>query len=352
MNDLLTLAKYPFLSDAKNYVQKEAPTITELLDDALYERARLIAIERLDGAFLKNDVGVRSLSTESDYFMELLSYPIARMITVCIGDSFFTKRYALAEAVRLYRNLLREDITFLLQIAREFDIEFLYDAESEHLSIFFVHYIRFAPTRYKTWKLINREMANGYVTISEKDLSRLLQEALRSRINQELDGKHCHSHVMDVFSEDILRIRNEVMMHRKKIETEPIGTLDIAKLPPCLKDVLAAIQSGENVAHMGRFALVAFFNSLKMTPKDILKVFSTAPDFEEEKTRYQIEHITGATSSTSYIAPGCDKLKTYGLCPSEKIDDICRKANHPLNYYRIKWQKEKRSSQGPGHPKE
>ncbi len=344
MHDLFTLAKYPFLSDSKNYVQKEAPTMTELLDDTLYERARMIAVDRLDAAVNKKDVGNHNLSTESDYLMELLSYPLARIITVCIGDPFFTKRYAHSEAVRMYKNLIREHISFILHVAEEFDIDFLYDTNSEKLSVYFVHYLRFAPTRYKTWKMINREMTKGYITISEKDFSRLLQEALRSRINQELGERTCNLYALDVFSEEIFRIRNEIMMLHKKIETEPIGKLDVAKLPPCLKDILAAIQSGENVAHMGRFALVAFLNSLKMTPKDILQVFNTAPDFEEEKTRYQIDHITGTTGATSYKAPGCDKLKTYGFCPSEKIDNVCRQVSHPLNYYRRKWKEEKKSS--------
>ena len=109
-----------------------------------------------------------------------------------------------------------------------------------------------------------------------------------------------------------------------------------------MTDLLAATQAGENVPHMGRFALVAFLNSLKLSPTDILKLFSTAPDFEEEKSRYQIDHITGATSSTSYKCPGCDKMRTYGICPTEKMDGLCRRTRHPLNYYSAKWRQEKK----------
>jgi len=352
MHDVFILARYPFLSDAKTYVKKEAPTISELLDDTLFERARLIAVDRLENAFENKDVGNRSLATETEALMELLSYPIARMMTVCIGDSFFTKRYALGEAVHMYKNLLREDTNFLLDVAREFEIDFLYDEDSDHLSVSFIHYLRFAPTRYKTWKMINREMDDGYVTVSQKDLSRMLQEALRSRINIELESRNCHPHVQTIFSEDITRIHNKVLMHRKEMETAPIGTLDVTKLPPCLKGILAAIQSGENVPHMGRFALVAFLSSLKMKPNDILKVFSTAPDFEEERTRYQIEHITGTTGATTYTAPGCDKLKTYGLCPSDQIDELCRKTNHPSSYYKRKWYLEKKSQKKGKQSKE
>jgi DNA primase large subunit len=128
-----------------------------------------------------------------------------------------------------------------------------------------------------------------------------------------------------------------VSIHRKKIEAAPVGKLSIEKLPPCMKGILAAIQSGENVPHMGRFALVAFLNSLKLSTGDILRLFSSAPDYEEDKTRYQVEHISGSTSSTSYAPPGCDKMRTYGICPVDKIDDLCKRTHHPMGYYRAKW---------------
>jgi DNA primase large subunit len=91
---------------------------------------------------------------------------------------------------------------------------------------------------------------------------------------------------------------------------------------------------------MGRFALVAFLNSMKLSTNDILKLFSSAPDYEEERTRYQVEHITGSSSSTKYTPPGCEKMRTYGICPVEKIDDLCKKTRHPLSYYKAKWKQE------------
>lgn len=341
MRELLTLSKYPFLSDSKKYVTENNLSIKELLDDPLYERARAIGVERLENAFNNRDVGNRSLASESDCIMELLSYPIARMIAVCINDIYFIKRYALGEAIHAYKNLTNESTSFLIDLGKEFNLNVKWSEEQNNLRIFFVDYLRYAPTRYKEWKMINREMEDGLISLSHKDLARLIQEALRAKINNELIDKNCNKFVYDVFSSDINRIKNKISLHKKNIETMPIGKLDVDKLPPCMKDILGAIQAGENVPHMGRFALVAFLNSLKLSTSDILKLFSTAPDYEEEKTRYQVEHISGSISSTSYSAPGCDKMRTYGLCPSEKIDDLCKKKRHPLSYYRAKWKKEK-----------
>ena len=347
MKPLQYLARYPYLIDAKTYVKKQGMSVTELIKDPLYERARSIAIERLDKSFDQKDIGIRRLSTESDCIMELFSYPLARMITCCINDPFFTRRYALGEAVRFYKNLINETTPNLVEISKEFDLNINYQEENNLLSIYFTDYLSYAPTRYKTWKLINREIQHGFITITHKDLSRLSQEALRHRINEELTEKPCHEFTKKTFLEDIHRFKNKVAILQKNNETIPVGKLDIEKLPPCIKRILSDVQAGENVPHMGRFALVSFLNSLKLTTQDIIDLFNTAPDFDEEKSRYQIEHITGELSSTSYKPPGCEKLKTYGLCPSEEIDAICKKTNHPSNYYRYRWKMDKKKVNKP-----
>ena len=347
MKPLQYLARYPYLFDSKNYVKKQGMAVTELIKDPLYERARSIAIERLNQAFDQKDIGMRRLSTESDCIMELFSYPLARMITCCVNDPFFTRRYALGEAVRFYKNLIKENTQNLVEIAKEFDLNINYHEETDVLTIYFTDYLTFAPTRYKTWKLINREIQQGFINITHKDLSRLSQEALRHRINEELTGKPCHEFTKKIFLEDIHRFKNKVAIIQKNNETIPVGKLDIEKLPPCIKRLLSDVQAGENVPHMGRFALVSFLNSLKLTLQDIIDLFNTAPDFDEEKSRYQIEHITGELSSTSYKPPGCEKLKTYGLCPSEEIDEICKKTNHPSNYYRYRWKIDKKKENKP-----
>jgi DNA primase large subunit len=341
MTELSIIAKYPFLNAARNYVKNNGLSVQELLDDPLYERARLIGIERLDNAFTKRDIGTRSIVTDSDHIMEVLSYPIARMIAVCIDDVYFKRRYALGEAVHAYRNLINEPTSFLLNVSKEFDLNVNYFPDSNKIKMFFVDYLRNAPTRYKEWKIINRGLSKGYVDITHKDLARIIQEALRNRINKELDKKDCNKKIYNRFIEDITRIQNTVLMHRKKMEAEPIGELDVKKLPPCIKKILSSIQAGENVPHVGRFALVSFLSSLKLGTNEILKIFSTAPDYEEDKTKYQVEHITGDISSTSYKPPGCEKMRTYGICPTEEMDELCKRKRHPLSYYKAKWYMEK-----------
>ncbi len=341
MKELTTLAKYPFLYDTRQYIKENGPSVDELLHDLPYERARIIGIERLDNSFKNRDVGERSLTGDSDCVMEILSYPLARMIAVCIGDTYFKKRYALGEAYHVYKYLLNEPTSFLLTVAQELNVTVQYRSEKNMIKIFFKDYLRNAPTRYREWKMVNRGIGGGFLTISHKDLARILLESLRERINEELVARECDQNIYDTFSSDIQRFQNMLMMQKKKIETTPVGKVSIEKLPPCMKDILSAIQSGENVPHVGRFSLVAFLSSLKLGTNDILKLFSSAPDYQEDKTRYQVEHITGASSSTAYKCPGCEKMRTYGICPVDKMDDGCKKVRHPLSYYSDKWKQEK-----------
>ncbi|MBN1861539.1 MAG: DNA primase large subunit PriL [Candidatus Thermoplasmatota archaeon] len=344
MRELTTLAKYPFLAETKQFIKENGPSIEELLHASPYERARIISIERLDNSFKNRDVGSRSLASESDCIMEILSYPLARMVTVCIGDSYFKKRYALGEASQMYQHLLNEPTSFLLSIAKELAITVQYDPGINTMRIFFKDYLRNAPTRYKEWKMVNRGIRGGFLTISHKDLARILMESLRERINTELLDRKCDMSVFEAFSSDIQRFQNMLSLQKKKIEATPVGKVSIEKLPPCMKDILSAIQSGENVPHMGRFALVAFLSSLKLSTNDILKLFSTAPDYQEDKTRYQVEHITGSSSSTEYKCPGCEKMRTYGICPVDRMDELCKKVRHPLTYYSAKWKQEKQKA--------
>ena len=341
MRELSTLAKYPFLEDSKKYIKDNGPSVEDLLDNILYDRARAIGIERLDNALKKRDVGNRGLATETDYQMEILSYPIARMVAVCIGDTYFKRRYALGEAYHAYKHLQNESINFLLGVAKELGINVQLVDETQKIKIFFKDYLRNAPTKYKEWKMVNRDLEKGYINISRKDLARILLESLRNRINEELDARKCNKAIQSAFSSDIKRFQNMVNLHKKKMEAAPVGKLSVEQLPPCLKDILAAIQAGENVPHIGRFSLVAFLNSLKLNTNEILQLFSTAPDYQEDKSRYQVEHITGSSSSTSYKSPGCEKMRTYGICPVEKMDDLCKKIRHPLGYYNAKWRQEK-----------
>lgn len=326
MYDIFTLAKYPFLSEAKKWVREEKVDIHEILYEPAYERVRMRAVERVENALKYGTVKNATILKESDCVIEIFSYPVARMIVVDVESDYLRRRYALAEAKRAYENLKEEDMDFIEKISDEFGM----DVRGEH--IHFSDYLKYAPTWDLKWKLVNRVMEKGYVRLSKEEISRLLQEAIRNKIQNELLYLFSIPDIKNVFGEEIRRFKSKVMPR----DMQRVEGINEKAYPPCIKNIMNAIKSRMNVPHVARFTLVTFMNAIGASIDEILKIFSSSPDFNEERTRYQIEHITGKISGTTYSVPKCSTLRTWGLCYP---DELCKKINHPLMYYRLKRRK-------------
>ena len=69
---------------------------------------------------------------------------------------------------------------------------------------------------------------------------------------------------------------------------------------------------------------------------EIVDLFKSAPDFQQDLARYQVRHISGEFGSgKKYSVPACATLQTNHLCRAGD-DRICQWVNHPLAYYRAK----------------
>ena len=91
--------------------------------------------------------------------------------------------------------------------------------------------------------------------------------------------------------------------------------------------------------------MTSFLINAGMNIDDIVKLFTSVTDFDEEFTRYQIEHIAGIRGGrTRYTPPTCATLRTHGVCIN--TDRICERVKHPLSYYRRKlWSIQKREEE-------
>lgn len=333
--NIYTLAKYPFLSEAKEVVHRESVRTEEILHDPIYQRARDIGRQRVVDALEQRAVGAYPVASETDALMNIFSYPIARMIVASVGHPYFRGRYALAEAKRAYKFLQQESADFLDQVAKELHINV-----EEGLRLHFTDYLRHAPSSSSNWKLVNMPLQQGWLRLQHRELARVLQNAIQQKLFEELRELNPPAEVTNVFNEEVTAIINTLQQQEMKEKAE-MGDASVAKLPPCLRMLLAAVQSGTNVPHVGRFTLVSFINAIGMGTEEILNLFAASPDFDRERTRYQVEHITGKASGTDYTPPSCSSIKTWGLCPTEKMDDICHKVKHPLSYYRMKGRRRK-----------
>jgi DNA primase large subunit len=342
--NLPRVANYPFLSSSATYLKENGPTLEELLHDIAYERTRALGKERVLEALGKGMVKDHSLVTDADCLAELLSYVAARILVSCVNDPYLTKRYALAEAKTMSARLEDEDFEFVVSTAKELDLDV--KPENGMCRIHFTHYLRnTSQMRSKPWKIVNRDMRNGYIILDKNRLARVIQNALQKRIEDELPAE-VSDDILDTLGTHVSEIKRAVEERKSTFKAKDFGRIRVTKLPPCIRHLLAKAQAGENLPHSGRFALTAFLHAIGMSSDEILQLFASSPDFDESKTHYQIEHITGKISGTEYTPPECSTMKSYGICFGE--DGLCKKEwmTHPLKYYRTKDKSRKKKGKG------
>lgn len=332
---MLFAARYPFVGRVADLPELASVSVEDIVTSPYLEEARKRGIERVMEAIDTSEISMPPLLGKSDRFAEIASYPYARILVSCVNDRYLTKRYALAESVRAKAYLEKEDIGGMQEISRELGMRT--QIVDGNYMMHFTDYLRLA-SRIKgvEWKLINHDLDRGNVSLEKEKFVRLLQNALQDRIESELPLKVPDS-LRKSISGDISAIEYILAERKSRFETKFSGELKPDHLPPCIRYLLASAQNGVNLPHAGRFALVSFLNNIGMGNEQILALFAVSPDFDESKSLYQINHITGESyGRDGYTAPECKTMKTNGICVEP--DQLCDRdtMNHPLIYYRIK----------------
>jgi DNA primase large subunit len=335
------VSKYPFINEAATYVQTIDLNLQELLDETeetinsdyveIFNRAR----ERIIEALLQREV-----TWKKDVEIEIFSFPIAILLVSIIQDTFLARRYALAEATRSLKLLLKEDLSLLIEIANSSLKWKVQPLESDHLSydcaIHFTDYLSIA-THFQSdkWKLINRYLQNGHVYLIKDELARLISEEANTRMYTRIQSSP-QTNLQDYFTrwlDPINQILTKIKSQFRRDEL-PKAALEAA-YPPCIKRLNDALLDRHHLSHMGRFTLTSFLLNVNISIDDLVKLYLSVSDFDERHTRYQIEHIAGKKGSgTKYHPPKCRTLKTHSLCPGP--DTTCQYITNPLHYYRRK----------------
>lgn len=357
---LAHLARYPFLPQAAGFIEREGPALEDLLSERVYSPARLRGRARVLAAVEEAELPAVTLSPASparELLEDLLSYVYARILVSAMNDPYVVRRHALAEAVRVGGFLAREDDAGAVEAAAGvLGLTFESDGDG-HYRAHFTDYLKNAVhLKDLEWKLVRQPLSKGQVRMEAKTAARLLQEGLRRRIEGELP-KRLAPELVKAVEADLVPLREATRIKKEKTTVEGFGPVDLQLIPPCMQHLLGQLQRGDNVPHSGRFAVTSFLNAIGMDAEGIMKLFSQAPDFREDLTRYQVEHITGVSSGTPYTPPGCQAMQTFGICYN--ADDTCRsrkkdgtaRVTHPLSYYRFKvWLKGRDSGSVPPPP--
>ncbi|MHB1261189.1 MAG: hypothetical protein ACYC2H_05680 [Thermoplasmatota archaeon] len=331
---LVRLAFYPFLPEVRQAVRELGPDLQDVLTSPLHAAVRARACDRIEGA-LGEGIPNMLVMDERTAMQELLSVAVARMLCVALAEKQLTTRYAQAEARRAHDALTAdEDPEALPTAAAAVGLPLVEDGEAFRMH--FADYLKAAPSE-SSWKLVLRTVEKGQVRVDRKDAIRLVQEALARRITEELEGergKPMPGPVQDALEPLVEKVTPKLDAARESWTTGDFGPVQPDLFPPCIKEVFEALKRRENVPHHGRFALATFLNTIGWGAEQILDYLSATPNFDREKSRYQIEHVTGQKGVGAYTPPGCATMQTNGVCPLDKRDAVCFTIKHPLSYYR------------------
>ena len=329
------------MKEAAEHVRNLGLEINELESDfftPFLDRAE----ERVKNALLNTDYAkIQPLDEPKEYEIEIFSFPIAVMLVIGTDDSFIKNRYALAEAKRASALLRGEEKHMLLEIANNFGWNARliddFNLQQYAFAVSFPVFLKNATGFHDSnWKLVNHLMVNGEVYLTEKEVSRLLEEEIRKYVELRLDTK------IKVLPPAIMarvnRLRQLAAEKQEQIRLEEMPEhVVLEAFPSCIKRVYDSVASGRPASHLGRFALTSFMLSVGMTAEEVFNFFRSVSDFNERMTRYQVEHIAGTKGSgTKYTPPNCTTLRTHGICVSPEPE--CNGAVNPLVCYKRKIQ--------------
>jgi DNA primase large subunit len=325
-------ARYPFLDDARRAVGEANFDLHSLADD---ERVRERATERVERALDDGTVGDPSRTTR----VELLSYPLARVLVSLVDEHVLTRKYARAEATTAHERFSDAESHQQLKSARterltsedllaEFDLAGSVHADPDGYRVAVGTYLPLAADMWgDEWRLVNRALSNGEVPISDADLDELLRKAIERRVTEGLP-LDVPDAIVDALESTVEEIRETLA---ELDLTRDIDTVVPERFPPCMKALLDSVQKGEHLPHHSRFAITSFLASIGMSTDEIVDLYMVNPGFGEDITRYQTDHIRGETSPTEYSPPSCATMQSYGDCVN--MDDRCETISHPMAYY-------------------
>ena len=287
-------AKYPFLSSA-------TPLLRTYHITNLPQEVRARAQERVLEAIERGEKGV--LHKLDNPWVELLSFPLSRALVLYVDDDWLRKRWALAEAARVERLLYSESDELLLYVINDLGLKTNKTEDGKWIMHFsqYLHLARRLAVESR-WKLVNRLVDKGLVTLTRPEIIRLVREWLYDSFTQTKP-------LPTNWHPEEAKVIKEALQRRAAKTVAPAPSKGWA---PCM---VALRNSVADASHFGLFALAAYMANKGYEVKEIVDVLRARSDFDEKIARYQVEHIAGQRGShIKYRPPSCLTIKTHGLC--------------------------------------
>ncbi|MFB6354367.1 MAG: DNA primase regulatory subunit PriL [Halobacteriales archaeon] len=327
------LARYPFLSAARAAVEADDVDLPSLVVDG---EGRVVerAMGRIEAAIESGTVGASHRSAR----VELLSYPVARVLVSLVDDPGLTRRYAHAEAETAIRRLRadreqaslksvdREPLT-VEALLDEFGLADAVEPDDGGYAVDVATYLSLAgELDGDRWRLVARELADGVVPVSEAECHELLREAVRERVAEGLPLS-VPGAVAEALEPRVAELRAQLADHGAGWAFDVV---EPEAFPPCVEALLErAAGEGELAAH-SRFALASFLAAVGMPASVVADRLAAGPAGDTEAAAALVDHVAGE-SGTEYPPPSCATMVAYGDCVNR--DALCARIGHPLDYY-------------------
>jgi len=332
------LAKYPFLNEASLYVKETHFDLQE------FDRMEMNFI--LDRSFVKIENFLKNGETNytlEKFEIEILTFLASLLILKSTSIEILTKKFALLESMRFEKYLI-EDLKdsfkderkrlVLLKIFNEvFKINiYLEKIVNEYYKIKVVDYVkRSVHFHEEEWKLINRSVKDGYVYLNANEIVRLFRNELSLLIVEKVKNMK-----LATFPNQVVNKSQKLKSYWESVNrTYNINyALKKSVTPPCIQHLYDSIENGENLPHSARLLLATFLLFSGKSIEDIIDVFKKLPDFKENVTRYQLEHLSGKKGgSKKYFVPSCEKIKLEELCYQT---NVCKGVINPIQLLKNK----------------
>jgi DNA primase large subunit len=266
----------------------------------LPQEVRARAQERVLEAIERGEKGV--LPKLDNPWVELLSFPFSRALVLYVDDDWLRRRWALAEAARVERLLHGESDELLLHIIDDLGLK-VKKEDGGYVMHFttYLHLTRRLGVEPR-WKLVNRAMHKGLVTLTRPEVIRLVREWLYDNFIQTKPVP------VNWHPEEAKTVKETLQRRAAKTMAPAPGR----EWAPCM---VALRNRVADASHFGLFALAAYMSNRGYEVSDIVNVLRIRSDFDERIARYQVEHIAGQRGSrVKYRPPSCQSMKTHGLC--------------------------------------
>jgi DNA primase large subunit len=321
-------ARYPFLDAAREAVDEAAVDLADLVardDPAPVARA----VGRVEAALSGDTTGDPHRRPR----VELLSYPVARVLVSLVDDPVLTRKYARAEAVTAHRRFTEDfdgdelrsasgERMTLDRLLREFDLSAAVTEVDDGFRVDVGTYLSLSgDLPGGRWRLANRALADGGVPVDREELHLLLRQAVERRVSSGLPLRvpEAIAAALETAVEDVEDLLADLEL------AGDIDTVVPDLFPPCMTNLLERVRDGQDLPEHSRFVLTSFLTAIGMDETEIAEFCGG------ETNSYRTDRIATADGGTEYPPPSCETMVAYGDCVN--TDELCETIPHPMKYY-------------------